>query len=280
MGLLRTAWLAIKMRFVWLVLTAAVIAGAILIFGHRSRKVDTLRRILADRVLDEVIADIERRVIRHEIRKRLTVLDFAGERGAYIADLLRKRLRRKGILAESRKSALRKAVEAVGLSDTATSAPKAASVADQLGADAAVFGQVEEFSRTDREGALRLQVAVAEAASGRELMRATYARAWPGGLLDVLASVGAGWRLLIWLGLAVVLPFAVYPIARAALERESNPLTFLLLFVMTALDVVAALLLLGFSVRTVWAALLIVAALGAATAYNYLVLNSYEKMRI
>ena len=64
MGLLRTVWLAIKMRIVWLVLTAVIITGAVLIFGPRSRKVDTLRRVLADRVLDEVIRDIERRIIQ------------------------------------------------------------------------------------------------------------------------------------------------------------------------------------------------------------------------
>jgi hypothetical protein len=280
MGLLRTAWLAIKMRIVWLALTAAVIAGAVLIFGPRSRKVDTLRRVLADRVLDEVIGDIERRVVRHEIRKRLAVLDFAGERGRTIADLLRKRLGRKGMLVEARKSALKKAVEAAGFSGTTDSSREAGRVAKDLGADAAIFGTVEEFSRTGSEGAVRLEIAVAAADSGEEIMRQEYARVWPDGLLDTVASVGTGWRLLIWLGLAAVLPFAAYPIARGALDRESNPLTFFLLSAMTALDVIVALLLLGFSVRTVWAAMLVVAAFGAAAAYNYVVLNSYEKMRV
>ena len=81
------------------------------------------------------------------------------------------------------------------------------------------------------------------------------------------------------MGVAARLPLAAYPLARAALDRESNLLTFLLLFAMTALDVLAALVLLGFAVRTVWIALLILGAFAASALYNYLVLNSYEKMR-
>jgi len=279
MGFLKTAWLAIKMRIVWFIITAAVIAGAILIFGPRSRKVDTLRRVLADRVLDEVIRDIERRYIRHQVRKKLAVLDFGGKGGDTIADLLRRRLRRKGMLVEHRKSAWKEALEKVGISGSTDSPDKAAKLAKELGAEAAVFGRVEEFSRDAARGAVRVEVALAEAESGNEAMRRSYAALWPAGTLDRVENLGAGWRLLIWLGVAVLLPISIYPVARAALERESNVLTFLLLAGMTILDVAAALFLLGFSVRTVWVAVLVVAAFAAAGTYNYLVLNSYEKMR-
>jgi len=280
MGLLKTAWLAIKMRIVWFVITAAVIAGAILIFGPRSKKVDTLRRVLADRVLDEAIRDIERRYIRHQVRKKLAVLDFVGDGGDTIADLLRNRLRRKGMLVEHRKSAWKKALEKVGISGSTDSPDKAAKLAKELGAEAAVFGRVDEFSRDRSRGAVRLEVALAEAESGNETMRHSYAALWPAGTLDHVENLGAGWRLLIWLGVAVLLPISVYPVARVALERESNALTFLLLAGMTILDVAAALFLLGFSVRTVWVAVLVVGAFAAAGTYNYLVLNSYEKMRV
>lgn len=279
MGLLKTAWLAIKMRIVWFVITAVMIAGAILVFGPRSSKVDTLRRVLADRVFDEVIRDIERRYIQHEIRKKLAVLDFVGDGGDTIADVLRKRLRRKGMLVEHRKSAWKKALEKVGIGGSTDSPEKAAKLAKELGAEAAVFGRVDEFSRDGARGAVRLEVALADAESGNEAMRQSYAALWPAGTLDRVAGLGAGWRLLIWLGVAVLLPFGVCPLARTTLERESNALTFLLLAGMTILDVAAALFLLGFSVRTVWIALLVVGAFAAAGTYNYLVLNSYEKMR-
>jgi hypothetical protein len=279
MGLLRTLWLAIKMRIIWFVLTAAVIAGAVFIFGPRSKQVGTLRRILADRVLDEAIRDIERRVIRHGIKKRLAVLDFDGDHNGFIADQIRSRLRKRGWLVESRTSAWKKALEAAGISGPTTSSAQAAKVADQLDAGAAVFGRVEEFSSDGARGAVRVELALAEAKSGDELARKQYAALWPGGSLDRVASIGAGWRLLIWLGVALVLPLTAYPLARAALDQESNLLTFLLLFAMTALDVIAALVLLGFAVRTVWIALLVVGALAASGLYNYLILNSYEKMR-
>lgn len=280
MGLFRTLWMAIKMRIAWFLLTAAVIAGAVLVFGPKSRKVDTLRRVLADRVLDEVIQDIEHRYIRKEIDKRLAVLDFDGERGGTIADLLRKRLRRKGALVEQRKSTLRKALDKAGLSGTTDSPEKAARVAKELGADAAVFGRVDEFSRSGDRGAVQVEVVLADADSGEEVVRESYAAVWPANVLDRLATFGAGWRLLIWLGLAVFVPLAAYPVARAALEQESNGLTFLLLVALTALDVTLALLMLGFSVRTVWAAMLVIGAFAASGVYNYLVLNSYEKMRV
>jgi hypothetical protein len=285
MGLLKTAWLAIKMRIVWFLITAAVIAGAILIFGPRSKNVDTLRRVLAGRVLDEVIADIERRYIRHQVReklavrKKLAVLDFAGKGGDTIAELLRKRLRRKGMLVEHRKSTLKKALDKVGITSPTGSPDKAGKLAKELGADAAVFGRVEEFSRDRTRGAVRVEVALAEAESGSETMRHSYAALWPAGMLDRVASVGAGWRLLIWLGVAVLLPLGAYPVAQATLERESNALSFLFLVGTTIIDLAAALFLLGFAVRTVWVALLVIAAFVAAGAYNYLVLNSYEKMR-
>jgi len=133
--------------------------------------------------------------------------------------------------------------------------------------------------RSKPHGAVRLQIALADAATGDELARTHYAAVWPAGSLDRVASIGAGWRLLIWLAVALALPLAAYPVARAALEQESNLFTFLLLFAMTALDVLAALVLLGFAVRTVWIALLVLAALAASGLYNYLVINSYEKMR-
>jgi len=279
MGLLRTMWLAIKMRIAWFLLTAAVIGGAVLVFGPRSEKVDTLRRVLADRVLDKVIADIERRVVRHEVRKKLAVLDFDGEHGRYMADRLRQLLRRKGMLVEQRSSTLSKAFDKLGLSGTVDSAESAGKIARELGAGAAVYGRVEEFSRDANSGAVQVNVALAEADSQNELVRGSYAAVWPANVLDRVTTFGAGWRLLIWLGLAVVVPLAAYPIARATLEQESNALTFLLLFALTALDVALALLLLGFSVRTVWAAMLVCGALGSSGVYNYLVLTSYDKMR-
>jgi hypothetical protein len=279
MGLLRTVWTAIKLRIVWFVLTAAVIAGAVFIFGPRSKTVDRLRRVLAGRALEEVIRDIERRYVQHEIRKRLAVLDFSGEKGGFIADLLRNRLRKKGMLVETRKSVFQKALAAVGISGPTDSSEKAAKLAEKLGADGAVFGRVEEFSSDGDRGAVRLEVAVADAKSAKEVMRSDYASVWPAGALDRIRTFGAGWRLLIWLAVTVLLPLAAYPIARAALERESNALTFALLLVLTALDVFAVLVLLGFSVPNLWAALLVCGALGAAAVYNYLVFNSYEKMR-
>ncbi len=279
MRLLRTLWLAIKVRIIWFVLTAAVITGAIFIFGPRSKQVGAMRRILADRVLDELIRDVERRIIKREIKKRIAVLDLDGDHHGFIADRIRSRLRQRGWLVEPRKSAWRKALEAAGISGPATSSAQAAEVAEQLDAGAAVFGRVEEFSDDGTHGAVRLQIALADAATGDELARTHYAAVWPAGSLDRVASIGAGWRLLIWLAVALALPLAAYPVARAALEQESNLFTFLLLFAMTALDVLAALVLLGFAVRTVWIALLVLAALAASGLYNYLVTNSYEKMR-
>ncbi|MBN1917819.1 MAG: hypothetical protein JW889_07920 [Verrucomicrobia bacterium] len=279
MGFLRTLWLAIKMRIAWFLLTAAVIGGAVLVFGPRSDKVDTLRRVLADRVLDEVIRDVERRVVAHEIRKRLAVLDFDGEHGRFMADLLRQRLRRKGLLVEQRPSALNKTLDRLGLAGTAQTAGDAAKIAREVGADAVVYGRVAEFSRDGNSGAVRIEVALADAGAAEDLSRDSYAAVWPAHVLDRITAFGAGWRLLIWLGVVVVVPLAAYPIARATLDRESNALTFLLLFALTALDLAVALLLLGFSVRTVWAALLVCGAFGGAGVYNYLVMNSYEKMR-
>jgi hypothetical protein len=97
--------------------------------------------------------------------------------------------------------------------------------------------------------------------------------------MDRVVMLGAGWRLLIWIGAALVLPLLAYPLARATLERESNALTFSLLAGLTVLDIAVALLMLGFAVYSVWTALLVIAAFLVGAAYNYIVLNSYEKMR-
>ena len=275
MGILRTLGTYIMARILFLLICAGVVAGGIALVGSRSRRVDFVRRMMANRAVREMVFELQERYPN----KSFAVFDFTDDYKDAVTKRLRRSLDKAGKSAAVPVSKLNKALKALGLSDGVTSSESAAKAARKVNADIAIYGRVEEFSRDGTHGSLRVEVRAADALSGKEVLKHTVAAAWPASMSDRVVTLGAGWRLLIWVFVAAGLPLVCHPLARSALERESNLLTFLLLLGLTILDVAAALFLLGFSVHSFWTALLVIGALAGSGIYNYAVLNAYEKMR-
>ena len=85
-------------------------------------------------------------------------------------------------------------------------------------------------------------------------------------------------RLVSWLAFALVLPLAVAPLACRGLEMQSNAVNLAMLLGLTLAAGLAAFAMLGFRLDTWLAATLLVAAVAAALAYNWMVLNKLEEL--
>jgi hypothetical protein len=275
MGVLKSVGSYLTARAVIALVCIGALAAGIGALRSRATRVDLVRRIMANRAAREIVLDLQKRYPNASF----VVFDFAGDYNGYMAEQLRAELRRVGKVVAAPASRVTKAIAALRPRDGMATPEEAAGEARKLDADVAVYGRIDEFDRLGRRGSLRMDVRAAEAATGEETVQRALAVEWPATSMDRVVMLGAGWRLLIWIGAALVLPLLAYPLARATLERESNALTFSLLAGLTVLDIAVALLMLGFAVYSVWTALLVIAAFLVGAAYNYIVLNSYEKMR-
>lgn len=85
-------------------------------------------------------------------------------------------------------------------------------------------------------------------------------------------------RILTFLLVAVLLPFATISIVKEALER-SNKYNFLLLAAYTAFDIALALMLIGILLTDFWAYMLFVLAVIGSAGYNFVILTRIAEIR-
>jgi hypothetical protein len=87
-------------------------------------------------------------------------------------------------------------------------------------------------------------------------------------------------RVVSWLALAALLPIVFIAFTRRGLERESNAINLCMLLGLTLVAALAAYAMMGFQLHSGWSATLLVGAVGAALAYNWVVLAKMEDMRV
>ena len=78
----------------------------------------------------------------------------------------------------------------------------------------------------------------------------------------------AGQRLLVWVLFVLLLPVVTAPLAGRVIDRQSNTANVLLLFGYTGLGILAAYIVNGVHVGSIWSALLYLLGLLAIFAYN------------
>ena len=91
---------------------------------------------------------------------------------------------------------------------------------------------------------------------------------------EELAAIGHALKYIaIWLGLALVLPWASFPLVPWIVRRDSNRVAAALLVGLVVLDALAAWWLSDFSITGVLAHMSCVLGLLCAAVYNYVVCN-------
>jgi len=85
-------------------------------------------------------------------------------------------------------------------------------------------------------------------------------------------------RLVGWLALALLLPLASAPLAIRGLEMQSNAINLALLLGLTLVAGLAAFAMIGFRLDTFSSAVLLVAAVAGALAYNWMVLVKLDEL--
>lgn len=93
----------------------------------------------------------------------------------------------------------------------------------------------------------------------------------------MIAGLSIGTKLIIWLCIVLLLPMVTVVFVRRVLDEESNAATFLLLAGYTALDTLAAWILIGAVNIGIWPALILIGGAVLAGVYNYTAFAAIRK---
>lgn len=219
--------------------------------------------------------------------RKVLLMPLAGDDG-FVADALRERLRAKGgfeIVRERDLGAFAAVVEKIktfvrdltgsGRVDEVGTGP-AVDAARAAGAPAVLFGKVLDRGTAGGRTVFVLALRAVKVDDGSTLVAGSFEgrvrRSWSSATYVGLwiRSRAGGARLLVWLGLAALVPVAAVRLTRPLLAREHNAINAAILGALALVDAAAAWLLLGLLTSGAALVLVILAAL-AGGAWNYVV---------
>ena len=206
----------------------------------------------------------------------LAVMRLEGDKTGFVTDRLRAIIGREGTYRQPEPSLVQRMMTELQIDESpVTSLDKALAAAKRVGAPFVIFGRVPEF-RSDRQTAhIRMELQVADVATGRSL----------GQVLVVLPDpaeanrLGWYWRVLIWLAAVGLLPLMTWPLVRKVLEVESNPATLAMLLAYSLAAWVLAYGLTGFAIAGWLMAGVLLVAFVAAVLYNYAMFALVDRSR-
>lgn len=253
-------------------------------FGPHKPELSAARKELVDDTLPEVLTDL--REVRGAVR-RLVVVPFESDSTGYVTDRLRQRIEESGIfelvdrpLDEKLRQKLNLPLESAG------GVSRAVGQARGMKAEAVVFGSVAVLESLEGEGHLALEVGMALVEADRVLLKKTYEKTHrsilglPRSLSETTGRFSGTQRFLGWALLVLLLPMVTINFIRATVRKESNSSNGATLGIYTLVDGVMAYLLLGVSLTLWLPALAFAGLLGAAFAYNVMVMSFALKLEV
>lgn len=250
--------------------------------GSKDDSLGFMRRNLADRVCTKVVQDIP----KFQGVPSIAVLDMAGDETGFVTELLQEKIGASGEYRMVDPSFLGKLLREFGQEKRPVSTlGEAVSLARKLGVDFVIFGEVPSFAARENDATLRLELRMAERATGQAVYVRSYDEEIGGSLIlstrwrARLADSSKGRRVFIWIGFTLLLPLLAIPLIRRVTSAESNLINLALLAVFTLMDMFVALFLTGFWIPTIWTALVLLLALAAGGYYNYRITSFIEEMR-
>jgi hypothetical protein len=277
-----------KYFWAWLTLVGTVALAAYLAFqawvhfGPAKPQLSHLRRQVADQTLPLVLADL--RQGRQEVRSAV-LLHLANDPTDYLTDQLRALIEQSGVLDLRDRTLEEKVQKALNLRVSAVKdLPIALSRARGTGAQGVLFGKVDTFESFASGAKLELELTLAEVGTRNVVFTKRYVKELKVGVLEAAAvkdqvgRLSGAQRLLGWVLAVLLLPVFTISFIRAMVRRESNRANAFTLSVYTAVDALLAYLLLGASLGSWLAALLFLALVGVALAYNVFIMTFALKM--
>ena len=240
-----------------------------------------MQRNLAERICAQVLNDLPRK----EGVPSLAVLDLAGDAQGHVGSLLRGKISASGEYRVLEESFLRKLLREFGKSSVpATRLEDAVAASRQIGVDLILFGEIPEYEVKERTGSLKLELRMAERATGQAIFARSYAEDIGGSLIlssywrARIADSSKGRRIFIWAAFTILLPLVTIPMIRRLISEESNLMNLAMLLAYTTVDMILALLLTGFWIPTIWTAAILILALAGSGYYNFRVASLVESM--
>ncbi len=240
-----------------------------------------MQRNLAERLCAKVAGDLPKK----EGVPSLAVLELAGDRQGNVTKLLREKIAASGefrVLEEPFLGKLLREFGGQGIS--VTRLEDAVAAARRIGVDLVLFGEIPEYDVKERTGTLKLELRVAERATGQAIFAQTFAEEMGGSLIlssywrARIADSSKGRRIFVWIVFALLLPLLTIPLIRRLISEESNILNLATLLGYTIVDMLLALLLTGFWIPTIWTAGILILALAGSGYYNYRIASIVERM--
>lgn len=261
--------------FLVAVIAAGIVLGVSLLGSDDPGEgVDTFQYILADRAASHAAESIR----ESTESERICILPVGGDIDGEVSDLLEERVRDLGIFHLVKSGALRKAIGEVmeGKEEGSIGIEEAIEIGKKVGAESVVLSNLESFLRRKRSAPAEIdfEVNVVDVESGEvvgDRFQDQMDRKFTFSYFSAAMNETSGWiRLLIWVVLAGLAPFATFILVRAVTRTEKNVNNFLLLMGYTLFDLLLALFLVGFLMRGFWLGLLVFIGLLVGAAYNYI----------
>lgn len=262
--------------FLVAVIAAGVVVGVSLLRSEDdSGRVDTFRYVLADRVASEA-ADTIRESTEAE---KICVLPVGRDEFKVMSDLLEEKIRNLGYYRLVKAGKVLEAIEEVmeGKEMGSLGIPEALDIGKKVGAEAVVFASLDSFlpPKRDDPAEIDFDLSVLDVKEAKVVTKQSFSdkmdKKFSMAYFSAAMHESSGWiRLLIWVVLVGLAPFATQFIVKGVTKKENNAGNLAMLSGYTFFDLFVALFLLGFLVKGFWLGLLIFIGFLAAGAYNYI----------
>jgi hypothetical protein len=160
----------------------------------------------------------------------------------------------------------------------------------ELGVQTVIFGKINSFESSQNGARIDFDLSMASVETGRVLLSRNFTRQLLSGapissggpatalVQEQVQSMHPAQRFLGWVLIVLLLPVFTITFLRAMVRKESNRFNAFTLMVYTAADALLAFLLLGAALTGWFSVLVFIAAVGAALAYNFYIMNFALKL--
>jgi hypothetical protein len=279
--LVKGSYLLLSTRVGSLALIGALGAFAFHVLGPEPKRLDSLRRAVADSACAEAVDKLP----HDKSVYRIAVLPFERDYTSYISDTLRSRLAAtgrynvsdKGFWERLMKTLNRDPWEVVG-ADAALHAGR------RMGLDAVVFGVVPEQAEDAGKAGIVMNVTMLRVSTGERIADFTIEQginkslASPRYVESQVHNSALLGRVTLWATLCLALPVILSFLVQRVTRLESNAFNALMLAGFVAVDVVLAVLVLNVPLSAYPGWLVLLLAGGAAAGYNYVACTKIDEV--
>lgn len=279
-----------------LILLVPLVWQAYTIFAPKESDVDLLRHTVAQAVAQQVVGQMR----REKPVRQLAVADLMGDRTGYVKRILTEELRKsdkfavvpdtfvqriiKEALTVAKGSGLvsRRLVEDLE-GEGISSLEAAIELANRMGIDMVLFGEVKEFSAEAGRARVETHLRLADARAHQAVFGGVFVQAVASNILSPsylrarIEATPLGLRLFTWVVFTTLFPVVLSYVLVRGFRQESSVVNLLILVGLTLLDTLLAFTLMGLDAASFPEQVLLMLAFIGSLAYNYMACSQLEQ---